>query len=131
TGNKELILVVDDETTICEITKATLENYGYRVMIATGGPEAIALFADNRNEIKLVISDTAMPFMDGRATCLALRKMNPELKIIAASGDPQLREEEDPNFRAKVNAFIQKPYSVEKLLTTVHQVLNEPKTTSA
>jgi two-component system cell cycle sensor histidine kinase/response regulator CckA len=123
-GHGELILVIDDEAAICEITKATLENYGYRVLVATGGPEGIALFADRRGEIKLAITDTEMPLMDGRATCLALRKMDPHLKIIAASGYPNRREEEDTSFQAKINSFIPKPYTMEKLLTTVHGVLN-------
>jgi CheY-like chemotaxis protein len=124
TGHGELIIVVDDETAICELTKATLENFGYRVMTAGSGPEAVALFADNRQEVKLVVTDTAMPFMDGRATSLALRKINPDLKIITASGDGE-RKESDTNFRLKVNAFIPKPYTAEKLVETVNKVLTE------
>jgi two-component system cell cycle sensor histidine kinase/response regulator CckA len=111
-GHGELILVVDDEAAICEITKATLENYGYRTLTAGSGPEALALFVENRSNIKLVLTDTAMPFMDGRATCLALRQLEPKLKIIAASGTTD-RDNEDTTFRAKVNAFVQKPYTVD------------------
>jgi signal transduction histidine kinase len=124
TGRGELILVVDDEAAICELTKATLENYGYRVMTAGSGPEAVAVFADKRQEVKLVVTDTAMPFMDGRATSLALRKINPQIKIITASGDGD-RKESDTNFRLKVNAFIPKPYTAEKLIATVNDVLTE------
>src|SRR6185295_11719780 len=86
TGNGEVILVIDDEISICEITKASLENYGYRVLVANSGPEAVALYAEKRNEIDLAVTDTDMPFMDGHATSLALKKINPELRIILASG---------------------------------------------
>ena len=73
--------------------------------------------------MKLALTDASMPFMDGRATCLALHKLNPHLKIIAASGDSECKEEEDTGFRSNVQAFIQKPYTVDKLLTTVNEVL--------
>jgi two-component system cell cycle sensor histidine kinase/response regulator CckA len=124
TGRGELIMVVDDEAAICEITKATLENYGYRVLVAGGGPEAVAVFAENRARIKLALTDTSMPFMDGRATCLALRKLNPKLRIIVASGASEHKDEDDTALRSRVDAFIQKPYTVDNLLTTVHEVLN-------
>jgi len=126
-GHGELILVVDDETAICEITKATLENYGYQVVTANSGPEAVAIFAEKRNEIKLALTDASMPFMDGRATALALRQLNPQLRIIAASGTGERAEEEDTGFRNKVDAFVQKPYTVDKLLVTVNEVLNRKK----
>jgi two-component system, cell cycle sensor histidine kinase and response regulator CckA len=120
-GRGELILVVDDESAICEITKVILENYNYRVLTAGSGPEAVAIFAEQRDVIQLVVTDTQMPFMDGRATCLALRKLDSKLKIITASGGHE--KEGDTSLYCKTNAAIQKPYTVEKLLTTVHQVL--------
>jgi CheY-like chemotaxis protein len=122
TGNGEGILVVDDEVSICEITKASLENYGYRVLVANSGPEAVSLYADKRGEIDLAVTDTDMPFMDGHATCIALRKINPKLKIIMASGSEQGKAA--AGFPTDlVNAFVPKPYTVETLLTTVHEVL--------
>jgi two-component system cell cycle sensor histidine kinase/response regulator CckA len=121
TGNGELILLIDDEVSICEITKAALENYGYRVLVANSGPEAVTIYAGKRKEIKLAITDTGMPFMDGHATSIALKKINPALKIIMASGNtPNGKETSStPN----ISAFAPKPYTVEKLLTIVHEVL--------
>ena len=121
-GNGEMILLVDDEVSICEITKAALENYGYRVLVANSGPEAVTLYAEKRNEVKLVITDTGMPFMDGNATSIALKKINPALKIVMASGgapDKNVKEVTDVD----IAAFAPKPYTVEKLLTIVHEVL--------
>jgi PAS domain S-box-containing protein len=123
-GSGELILVVDDEENILQVTQATLEKFGYRVLTATDGTEALAVFAENRNEIALVLTDMMMPFMDGPATIRALRKLNPTLKIIAASG-LSTNEQSSDLTNLKVNAFLAKPYTAEKLLTTLDQVLQK------
>ncbi len=73
-GNGELILVVDDEESIREITRGTLETFGYTVLTASDGTEALALYADKKNEIAVVLTDMVMPFMDGPATIRVLRK---------------------------------------------------------
>jgi len=122
-GNGESILLVDDEAAICEITKAVLENYGYHVIVANSGPEAITLCVEKRNEIKLVLTDFGMPFMDGYATSLALKKINPQLKIIMASGSERTADTETLRRKSNVDAFTPKPYTVDKLLTVVHEVL--------
>jgi CheY-like chemotaxis protein len=122
-GNGEMILLVDDEVSICEITKAALENYGYRVLVANSGPEAVTLYAEKRNEVKLVITDTGMPFMDGHATSIALKKINPELKIVMASGGAPDKNAKEMPTDVEIAAFAPKPYTVEKLLTVVHEVL--------
>jgi PAS domain S-box-containing protein len=124
TGAGELVLVVDDEENILLITQATLEKFGYRVLTAADGTEALAAYAGNRNEIALVLTDMMMPFMDGPATIRALRKLNPTLKIIAASGLTTNGQASDLT-NLKVNAFLAKPYTAEKLLTTLAQVLQK------
>jgi PAS domain S-box-containing protein len=124
TGAGELILVVDDEENILQITQATLEKFGYRVLTANDGTEALAAFAEKRNEIALVLTDMMMPFMDGPATIRALRRLNPSLKIIASSG-LTTNEQSSELANLKVNAFLAKPYTAEKLLTTLAQVLQK------
>lgn len=118
TGNGELVLIVDDEENIRQITSATLEKFGYRTMTAADGTEALALYAQNSADIKIVLTDMAMPFMDGLATIRALRKLNPKLPIIAASGLPPTSTES-----LNVNSFLSKPYTAEKLLTTLAEIL--------
>ena len=118
-GHGELILVVDDEETIREITRGTLETFGYRVLTASDGTAALALYADHRDEIKLVLTDMLMPFMDGPATIRALRKLNPKLKIIAASG----LTANEPGELIGVAAFLTKPYTAEKLLHAIAAAL--------
>ena len=121
TGSGELILVVDDETNIRDVTTAMLEKYGYRTVPAADGTEALAVYAQRRDEIDLVLTDMAMPYMDGAATIRALRKINPDLKIIAASG---LTDQQRDNLKElKTNAFLLKPYTAETLLKTIAAVL--------
>jgi PAS domain S-box-containing protein len=121
-GNGELILVIDDEISICEITKTMLEAYGYKALLASDGVEGIASYALRQKEIALVITDMRMPHMDGPATIRALRNINPNVKVIVTTGF----SEDSPASRLsakEVNATLTKPYTAEKLLEVIHQVL--------
>ncbi len=120
TGNRELILVVDDEKSICQAAIATLEKYGYQTLTAADGAEALKIYAQNAEKIALVLTDMAMPVMDGAALISALRKINPHLKIISASG---LMLEHPAEIKA--DAFLPKPYTAETLLNTLANLLNE------
>ncbi len=122
-GNGELILVVDDEPSIRDITLATLEQYNYQVMTANDGIEAIALYAQHKNKISAAIIDMMMPNMDGATTIDTLHKMNPYLRMIAVSG---LATSEQVPFdkTSKSTAFLPKPYTASDLLTALHSVLN-------
>ncbi len=121
-GQGEVILVVDDESSIREVTSATLEINGYRVITARDGMEAISLYTKNRKEIKVVLMDMMMPVMDGQASIRALRKIDPKVKIIAMSG---LAEKEMfSKVVDHVSVFLSKPYTTEKLLKTICESLN-------
>ncbi|MEW6159094.1 MAG: PAS domain S-box protein, partial [Verrucomicrobiota bacterium] len=113
TGHGELVLVVDDEASIREITKATLEAFGYRVETANDGTQALARFVQRQNEVDVVITDLRMPYMDGPATIRALRQFKPNLRVIAASG---YIENHDAlgNSDLRISAFISKPYSAKE-----------------
>jgi PAS domain S-box-containing protein len=121
-GQGELIIVADDEAAVREITKQILESYGYQVLLAKDGTEAVVHYAKRKEEIKVILTDMAMPFMDGPATIRALRKIDPGVKIIGASGlvgNGQANEVAGLN----VNAFLAKPYTAETLLRTLRDVL--------
>ncbi len=114
--------MVDDEESIREITRATLETFGYKVLTAADGTEAVALYADRQDEIAVVLTDMMMPFMDGPATIRALQKMNPKVKIIGASGlTTSYKSGESPLQGIKI--FLSKPYTAEKLLKAIAGVL--------
>ncbi|MDJ0674501.1 MAG: CBS domain-containing protein [Calothrix sp. MO_167.B42] len=122
-GNGELILVVDDEEAILEISKAILETHNYKVLTASDGIEAIALYAQSPNEIDTVVIDIMMPSMGGKTAIRTLKRINPQVKIIAVSGlvsNGEIMAELDGN----VIKFLTKPYKTEEFLTTLHDILN-------
>jgi two-component system cell cycle sensor histidine kinase/response regulator CckA len=121
-GRGELILVVDDEEAIRQITKGMLETFNYRVLTASDGTEAVALYAQNRAEVAAVITDMMMPFMDGPATIRALQKMNPKVRIIAASG-LGASDKAAEAASVGVHTFLPKPYTAEKLLKALAALL--------
>ncbi|MBW4603963.1 MAG: PAS domain S-box protein [Calothrix sp. FI2-JRJ7] len=125
-GKGELILVVDDEATIREITKSSLEAYNYRVLTANDGVEALATYAQYKQQISVVLMDMTMPSMDGAITIRTLEKMNPFVKIIAISGLESNRQIAKVSGDA-VKAFLPKPCTAKELLQTVNAVISKQK----
>jgi two-component system cell cycle sensor histidine kinase/response regulator CckA len=121
-GRGELILVVDDEEAIRQITKGTLETFNYHVITASDGTEAVALYAQHREEVAAVLTDMMMPFMDGPATIRALQKMNPKVRIIAASG-LGASDKAAEAASVGVHTFLPKPFTAERLLKALAEVL--------
>lgn len=122
-GNGELVLVAEDEDSIREITVSTLESYGYKVLTASDGADAVALYAQNKDKIEVILMDMMMPVMDGHASIRTIRKINPAVKIVAVSG----LAEKDKNAKIAdigVHAFLPKPYTAGRLLKTIHEILN-------
>jgi PAS domain S-box-containing protein len=123
-GNNELVLVVDDEISVREITRQTLETYGYRAILASDGAEAVATYASRKNDIAVVLTDMMMPVMGGQATIQVLRKMNPKVPIIAASG---LNMDGKATMAGQdgIKHFLPKPFSAEVLLKALQRVLHQ------
>jgi PAS domain S-box-containing protein len=123
-GDGELILVVDDEASVIETTTISLEAYNYKAIAARDGIEAIALYAQDKNEISAVLIDMMMPSMDGSTSIRILQQMNPQVKIIAMSGLVSNDEAEAAN--VSVKAFLSKPFTARELLNTINNVLSVP-----
>jgi PAS domain S-box-containing protein len=123
-GNGECILLVDDEAPILKVTSKTLQAYGYRVLTASNGAKAVAVFAQNQEDIALVLTDMMMPVMDGPAAIHALLRIRPELKIIGASGLTSKGVMARANLPG-VKHFIAKPYSAAGLLKLVRSCLSD------
>jgi CheY-like chemotaxis protein len=123
-GRGELVLIVDDEEPIRAVCRRTLEAFGYRVAAAADGAEAVALYAERRAEVSLVLLDMMMPIMDGPSTARAMLRMNPHVRIVGASGlaDSALASRA---LSAGVRQLIAKPYTAETLLETIARVLDE------
>ncbi len=122
-GHGEMVLLVEDELPICEITRGILAANGYRVLVAHDGTEALAHYAANRDEVKVVLMDMAMPVMDGYMAIRALRKLDPKARIVAVSG---LAEDGKLAMVAAWTAeFLAKPYTSERLLKAVGDAIRE------
>lgn len=122
TGENELILVVDDEVAVREVTQVSLEAYNYRVITACNGVEAISLYAQYKDEVKLVLVDMMMPSMDGPTAIRTLQKIDPQIKIIAVSGllsDYQTSASD----HSGIQFFLPKPYTVEELIKVTREAL--------
>jgi PAS domain S-box-containing protein len=123
-ANGELLLIVDDEKAILQVAKELLEGHGYQVFTAEDATEALAIFAIRKNQIKLVLTDLAMPLMDGIALIRTLQRMKPDVRVVASTGrgSPEQGLYELPSLN--VRACLTKPYNKEMLLTTLHDALS-------
>jgi PAS domain S-box-containing protein len=121
-GNGELILLVDDEENILQITTAALKMHGYRVVTATDGAKGAEEYKRHRDEVDLVLTDVSMPDMSGPAMIRELHKLDPEIKVVCMSG--LMNAEQTAELESlHVNAFLTKPFTAEKLLTSIAATL--------
>jgi len=124
TQGSETVLVVDDEDTVLQMARNSLELLGYTAMTATNGQEAIAMYEKNRERIDLVVLDYMMPEMDGEDAYRELRKIDPDVRVLVASGyDDQSKVK--PLLDAGVDGFIQKPFRLPDLSKAVRDVLDK------
>ncbi|HVY70843.1 MAG TPA: response regulator, partial [Verrucomicrobiae bacterium] len=124
-GNGETILVVDDEASILDITTQTLRRSNYDVLTARDGAQAMAVFFQNRDKIKLVLTELTLPIMDGGALIRALQSVDARLQIIVSSSPIDDGRETDMT-QYKVQFFLQKPYTAPQLLGAIHKSLQAP-----
>ena len=125
-GRGEWVLVVDDEEPVLTVTQRSLEAFGYQVLTAADGVEAVAVFAQHRAKIAVVVMDMAMPVMDGPSAITALLHIEPDLPIVAASGLASNITLEKATV-AGVKDFLAKPYTTEALLTLVRKAIDRRK----
>jgi two-component system, cell cycle sensor histidine kinase and response regulator CckA len=117
------ILLVEDEVPVRDMTTSMLTQLGYRVLEAEDGIEAVKIFQQHREEIRCVLSDLAMPRMDGWDTLAALRQFSPDIPVIFSSGYDEARvmAGEHPELP---DAFLGKPYNLQNLCDTINRVLS-------
>jgi CheY-like chemotaxis protein len=121
-GKGETVLVVDDDDAVLEMTTGLLTHYGYKVVTARNGADAIALYAQHKDLIKLVIMDLMMPVMDGNAAIRALKKEEPAVRVLATSGLAQSERARDVAGNDDV-PFVPKPCPSDKLLEQIRTLL--------
>jgi two-component system cell cycle sensor histidine kinase/response regulator CckA len=121
-GN-ETILIAEDEEMLREVLQSSLEEQGYRILVAANGHEALQLYEEHSKEIALVISDVGLPGMTGDKLFLAMKKINPSVKMILSSGflEAELKIE---IIRQGVREFVQKPYVLSDILSKTRKVID-------
>jgi CheY-like chemotaxis protein len=116
------ILVIDDEDTVLAIAARMLEVLGYRVLLARDGRQGLEMYGQNRAEITGVLMDLTMPHLGGEETYRELRNVDPQVRVLLMSGYNE--QEAVARFVGKgLAGFIQKPFSLENLKSSLRTVL--------
>jgi len=117
------ILLVDDEPMIREVLKEFLRTLGYESESASNGREALRLYEEKWQTIDLVILDMLMPEMDGGMVFEAMKRINPDVKAVLASGH-SLEGRGEEIMRMGCDGFIQKPFDLGELSTLIQETLS-------
>jgi PAS domain S-box-containing protein len=128
-GHGETILLVDDESTVLKVMTRSLEKSGYRVIPAEDGEQGFALYSQHQRNVRLVITDMAMPGMDGPALIAALKKLNPSVKIICTSGFGSSSGKNSVD-ELGVHAILSKPCNSRIILQAIQDALSTPTLSS-
>jgi PAS domain S-box-containing protein len=126
-GGSETILVVDDESAIREFAKQILRRFGYQVLLARSGEEALEIYKGRKDDIGLVLLDLGMPGIGGYTCLRELLKIDPSSQVMIASGyaiDNRMKG----ILQSGAAGYIGKPYQFRELLVKVRAVLDERKT---
>jgi CheY-like chemotaxis protein len=122
-GNREYILLIEDETQVAEVAAEMLAEEGYKVIVAHDGFEALKIYRNVGKQIGLVILDYFLPVMDGDAVFDELRALNPDVNVVLSSGFAE-QQKISAMLAQGLRGFIPKPYSGEKLLAQVRSTLD-------
>ena len=117
----ETVLLVEDDERVRKITLSALEDFGYHVIVAFDGEDAISKFKENKDRIQLCISDMVMPKLGGREAYEAMRKIRPDLRVIFMSGYAPDRAK---GIIDEGLDFVSKPVSPTDFLRKVREVLD-------
>ena len=110
--------MVDDEEMVLRVTTPMLQRYGYQVVTAPNGAAAVKIVREHSHELALIILDLMMPVMNGEEALAQIKAIQPKIPVILSSGYDQ-RQAQERFGNKDLAGFIQKPYSVQKLLETV------------
>ena len=123
-GGVETILLIDDEDFIRDLAEQILTNFGYTVLSAADGESALEIYRSENERIDLVILDLIMPGMGGRRCLEEILEMNPNAKVLIASGFVEDASSLGTG-EAASKGFLRKPYTLQQMLVEVRRVLDE------
>ncbi len=121
-GGTETVLLVEDEDSVRQLVRETLESRGYRVLEAANGPAALTVAASHPDQIHLVITDVVMPGLNGHELVEQLQPVRPGLKVLYLSGYAQDAFSTPPAPEAQ-KTFLQKPFTLQSLARKVREIL--------
>jgi CheY-like chemotaxis protein len=122
-GNREYLLLIEDEPEVAELASEMLADEGYKVILAHDGFEALRIYEQMGKQIGLVILDFFLPVMDGDAVFDELRALNPNINVVLSSGFAE-QSKIGAMLAQGLRGFIPKPYTREKLLEQVRSTLD-------
>jgi two-component system cell cycle sensor histidine kinase/response regulator CckA len=129
-GGSETILVVEDESSVRELVGSILRRHGYKVLEAESGAKALAVWANHKEEVDLLLTDLVMPDrMNGRELAERLRTERPRLKVIFTSG--YTADVVGKEFQEGGLHYLQKPYHPQTLALAVRDCLDAKTTGSS
>ncbi|MGO9526266.1 MAG: response regulator [Verrucomicrobiia bacterium] len=119
--NEFTILVVDDDASFLHLVSSVLRKHGFNVLNASSGVKGLTMFTYAPSDIRLVLLDYTMPMLDGNETLQHLRKLNPSIKVVAAtSSDP---DQVASSFRDGVDKFLKKPLDANELVAMIDSLV--------
>jgi CheY-like chemotaxis protein len=121
-GNREYLLLIEDEPEVADLASEMLADEGYKVILAHDGFEALRIYEQMGKQIGLVILDFFLPVMDGDAVFDELRALNPNINVVLSSGFAE-QSKIGAMLAQGLRGFIPKPYTREKLLEQVRSTL--------
>lgn len=122
-GGNETILVVEDEANVRTLIRDVLKEYGYKVIEAAEGEEALKIFAENKDDIQLVVSDVIMPKKNGKEVYDAVKTIKPEIRVLFISGYTADVIHKKGILDVGLD-FIEKPLLPHELLRKVREILD-------
>ena len=122
-GGTETILFIEDEEALRSLAKGILVSKGYTVLTAEDGMEGVEMYRSHQKEIAVVVSDIGLPILGGQDVFRKIRAINPEAKVIFASGffDPDTKTD---MYKAGLKDFIQKPYMQDEVLQKIRAAID-------
>ena len=123
-NKRDTVLVVEDDIGLRDLLKTLLEANDFKVLTAIDGLNAVEVFTQNKENIGVVLSDLGLPYLGGWDAFLRMKKINPGLKGILASGyfDPDVKEE---IIKSGAENFIQKPYNSREIVAMLRRIFEE------
>ena len=122
-GGTETILLAEDDEAVLNMVRQLLERVGYTVLAASSGKEALALFESHRDNIDLALLDVVMPEMGGKEVCEQMREVEPDLRVLFASGYSE--DAVHTNFVLNQSLrLLQKPYDPAELYRAIRETLD-------